>query len=96
VTLAGLDQAEKEGIFVNAKQRAQFFHAALSAPGEARNDLRILAELATLFGRRPVWSDAASVRAEMAAREDRLAALGAGIDPLGLRLDGAHRAEVSG
>ena len=95
VTLAGANHAEKEGIFVNAQGRAQIFHAALASPGEARNDLRILAELATLFGRRPVWSDAASVRLELGAREDGFAAIAAGIDASGRPLDAvASRSEV--
>lgn len=96
ITLAGRSWAEKDGTFVNKDGRAQALHAAVPAPEGSRDDLRILSELGAVLGHEPSWSDAASVRSEMAARNRAFAALTGDPDPLGRSLDGAEAAEVDG
>jgi NADH-quinone oxidoreductase subunit G len=87
VTLASLEHAEKEGIFVNRDGRAQVFHKAFDGPGQTRDPLRILAELAALMGSTPSWREAGDVRSELVARREAFAALSGGMDPGGILLD---------
>jgi formate dehydrogenase major subunit/formate dehydrogenase alpha subunit len=78
VLLPGASFAEKAGTFTNTERRIQLIRPAVSAPGEARPDWTIVAELArrvlAVEGRRPVgpyagwaYSDPAQIMAEVAA-----------------------------
>lgn len=46
ILLAGASFAEKTGTFTNTERRVQMVHKAIEAPGEARPDWRIIADLA--------------------------------------------------
>lgn len=87
VVLPTTKWAEKEGSFVSGKGRLQLLHAAVAAPAEARDALRVLAELAALAGSDVRWRDAESIRGELAATHGDFAALAEGIGPQGLALD---------
>ncbi len=86
--------AEREGTFVNREGRAQTFAAAIDAPGEARDPLRVIRELGALFGHEPTWDGIEAVRSELCAREGAFAAMAQGVGPLGLALDAAAESEV--
>jgi NADH-quinone oxidoreductase subunit G len=96
VTLASLEHAEREGIFVNAKGRAQAFHRAFEGPGQARDPLRILKELGALMEAEPAWTGVEDVRAEIVARRAEFAAMGTGVGPEGVSLEGGASQSLSG
>jgi predicted molibdopterin-dependent oxidoreductase YjgC len=77
VILPAATFAEKDGTFVNSDRRVLRVRKAVDSPGEAREDLAILQELARRMGR-PIGSyrDAAEVFDEIA----RVAPIMAGID----------------
>ena len=50
VVLPGAAFAEKDGTFANTERRVQRIRKAVDPPGEAREDWRIIQELATRFG----------------------------------------------
>lgn len=87
VTLASLEHAEKEGIFVNRVGRAQVYHRAFDGPGQARDPLRIIKELGALMRCEPAWSGVEDVRADLVARRDGFAGLAGDVGPLGVPLD---------
>jgi predicted molibdopterin-dependent oxidoreductase YjgC len=77
VVLPAASFAEKDGTFVNSDRRVLRVRRAVSSPGEAREDLTILQEIARRMGR-PIgsYSGAAEVFDEIA----RVAPILAGID----------------
>jgi predicted molibdopterin-dependent oxidoreductase YjgC len=50
VVLPAASFAEKDGTFTNTERKVQLIHAAVPAPGEARADWRIIADLARRMG----------------------------------------------
>jgi predicted molibdopterin-dependent oxidoreductase YjgC len=56
VVLPAASFAEKDGTFTNTERRVQLLHKAVPAPGEAREDWRIIAELARRMGAGDAWS----------------------------------------
>jgi formate dehydrogenase major subunit len=59
--------AEKDGSFANTERRVQRVRKAVDAPGEARSDLDILAELLARFGLPQADASPAAIFAEIAA-----------------------------
>jgi formate dehydrogenase alpha subunit len=66
VVLAGASFAEKEGTFTNTERCVQRVRTALPPPGEAREDWRILTDLAQRMGASWSYAGAADVFDEMA------------------------------
>ncbi|RPI30587.1 MAG: formate dehydrogenase subunit alpha, partial [Actinomycetota bacterium] len=69
VVLPAASYAEKDGTFTNTERRVQLLHQAVAAPGEAREDWRIIAELARRMGAETGWSypGTADIMREIAA-----------------------------
>ncbi|MHB0867870.1 MAG: NADH-quinone oxidoreductase subunit NuoG [Chloroflexota bacterium] len=67
VVLPGAAFAEKEGSFTNLERRVQRLEAAVSAPGEARSDWQVLADVARGLGADWGFTRAGEVFDEMAA-----------------------------
>jgi formate dehydrogenase alpha subunit len=67
VVLPACTFAEKEGTFTNTERRVQRVRKALQAPGEAREDWRILCELAGRMGYPMSYRDAGQVQEEIAS-----------------------------
>jgi NADH-quinone oxidoreductase subunit G len=63
VVLPGAAWAEKDGLFTNDQGRVQTTARVMTAPGDARDDSRILTELAGLLGVPFTWPTTAAVRA---------------------------------
>jgi NADH-quinone oxidoreductase subunit G len=68
VVLPGVSFVEKEASYTNDQGRLQGAARVLPAPGDAMEDWRILATLATELGLRFDYSSAAQVRSDIAAR----------------------------
>ena len=69
--------AEKDGTFTNCERRVQRIRQAIAAPGLARSDWQILAELALRMGYPGMaWADAEAVFAEMAGLTPIYSAIG--------------------
>ena len=69
--------AEKDGTFTNCERRVQRIRQAIAAPGLARCDWQILAELALRMGYPGMaWADAEEVFAEMTALTPIYSAIG--------------------
>jgi formate dehydrogenase major subunit len=66
VVMAGVSFAEKEGTFTNTERRVQRVRTALTPPGEAREDWRVLTELGKRMGAGWDYASAAEVFDEMA------------------------------
>jgi NADH-quinone oxidoreductase subunit G len=73
VILPGAAYTEKEGTYLNTEGRAQRSHAALRAPGEAREDWRIIRAAGQALGVTLSFDDLAQLRAEMVAAVPALA-----------------------
>ena len=59
--------AEKEGSFTNTERRIQKVNRALNPPGQAREDWRILSDLAALLGRPFAFANSAEIMNEIAS-----------------------------
>jgi len=59
--------AEKEGTFTNTERKVLRVRKALDAPGEAREDYRIISEIAQKMGYEMSYADASAVMAEINA-----------------------------
>ena len=59
--------AEKDGTFTNTERRVQRVRKAVSLPGEAMDDWRILCDLSTRLGYDMDYADAAAIADEIAA-----------------------------
>lgn len=66
VVLPAAASLEKDGTFVNTERRVQRFYRALDPPGEARDELWILQEMACRLGARWQYRHPAEVMAEVA------------------------------
>jgi formate dehydrogenase alpha subunit len=66
VVLPAFSFAEKDGTFTNTERRVQRVRPAVRPPGEARDDWRILCELATRMGYPMSYPDAAAIMEEIA------------------------------
>jgi formate dehydrogenase major subunit len=73
VVLPGAAWPEKDGTVTNTNRQVQLGRAAVSPPGEARQDLRIIADLARRLGLDWQYSHARDVFAEMAQAMPSLA-----------------------
>ncbi|MCP3981699.1 MAG: molybdopterin-dependent oxidoreductase [bacterium] len=68
--------AEKDGVFTNSDRRVQRVRKAVDPPGQAREDWRILCDLARAAGYpMPDYSDPAEIYAEMAAVTPKVAGI---------------------
>ena len=67
VVLPACSFAEKEGTFTNTERRVQRVRAAVAAPGEAREDWRIICDLAGRMGYPMEYSGADAIQAEIAS-----------------------------
>jgi predicted molibdopterin-dependent oxidoreductase YjgC len=67
VVLPAFSFAEKDGTFTNTERRVQRVRAAVRPPGEARDDWRILCEVATLMGYPMSYSDSSAIMDEIAS-----------------------------
>ena len=67
VVLPACAFAEKEGTFTNTERRVQRVRKAVEPPGEAREDWRILCELAAQMGYKMSYSDAGEIQKEIAS-----------------------------
>ena len=56
VVLPAASFAEKDGTFTNTERKVQLLHKAVAAPGEAREDWRVIADLARRMGAETGWS----------------------------------------
>jgi NADH-quinone oxidoreductase subunit G len=65
VILPGVAYTEKDGTYVNTEGRVQRGYRALVAPGEAREDWRILRAFSDLLGRALPYDDLDGVRAHL-------------------------------
>ncbi len=66
VVLPACSFAEKDGTFTNTERRIQRVRRAAAPPGEAREDWRIICELASRMGYRMEYADAAAAQQEIA------------------------------
>jgi assimilatory nitrate reductase catalytic subunit len=82
VLLPATAWAEKEGTVTNSERRISRQRSVLPAPGQARDDWRILADVAGRMGWRDAfaWADAAGVFAEYAALSGVAGGLGSDFD----------------
>ncbi len=96
IVLPGASSSEKETSYANDKGRLQAASRALPLVGDSKEDWQILVNLARALGVTLPYADAASVRADIAARFAGTAAV-AGIDALtfGQPLEGRHWLEAS-
>jgi formate dehydrogenase major subunit len=67
VVLPACSFAEKDGTFTNTERRVLRVRKALEAPGEAREDWRILCEVASRLGHPMGYADAEAVQREIAS-----------------------------
>ena len=67
VVLPAASFAESDGTFVNTERRVQRVRRAVEPPGEAREDLRIVRDIAARMGRPMPFDSAAGAWAEMAS-----------------------------
>lgn len=67
--------AEKEGVFTNSERRVQRVRKAVEPPGEAREDWRILIDLANACGADWSYDSPAAVYDEMARDADKFAGI---------------------
>jgi NADH-quinone oxidoreductase subunit G len=81
--------AETDGIFVNAKGRAQALNASIEGPADARNAVVVLRELARLCASEFAWNSPLELRQDLTATQDSWGVLAGGIDPKGVGLDDA-------
>jgi predicted molibdopterin-dependent oxidoreductase YjgC len=66
VVLPAAAFAEKDGTFTNSERRVQLLRRALKAPGQAREDWRILSDVAARMGASLSWSSTAEIMDEIA------------------------------
>lgn len=76
VVLPGAAYTEKEATYVNTEGRAQTTLPAVSPPGEARVDWKILRALAEVTSKKPPYSDLQGLRRRMADIAPHLTRLG--------------------
>ncbi|MFT5734794.1 MAG: formate dehydrogenase major subunit/formate dehydrogenase alpha subunit [Planctomycetota bacterium] len=67
--------AEKEGVFTNSERRVQRVRKAIDPPGEAREDWRILIDLANASGANWTFESAAEVYDELARDSDKFSGI---------------------
>ena len=67
--------AEKEGVFTNSERRVQRVRKAVEPPGEAREDWKILIDLANACGAKWTYSGAAEVYDEMVQHADKFSGI---------------------
>lgn len=96
VVLPGRAFAEKDGHWVNKDGRLQRLQKAFDGPGDSRDDLQLLRELAVLLGHEPSWEDREGLVAELIATGDAFAAMAQGVPPTGLPLDGSTATSDAG
>jgi NADH-quinone oxidoreductase subunit G len=65
VILPGAAYTEKEGIYVNAEGRSQYAHKAVSPPGEAKEDWRIIADILNNVGYKQSYNSIHDVRKDL-------------------------------
>jgi formate dehydrogenase major subunit len=75
VVLPAAGWAETDGTFTNTERRVQRVRRAVSAPGEAREDWRIVADLSTRLGYPMSYESAADVWNEVAGATELLAGI---------------------
>jgi formate dehydrogenase major subunit len=75
VVLPAASFAESEGTFTNTERRVQRVRKAVSPPGEAREDWRIIAELSERMGYPSLYEDPSQVWDEVAANTPILAGI---------------------
>jgi formate dehydrogenase alpha subunit len=66
VVLPTASFAEKDGTFTNTERRVQLVRKAIDAPGEAREDWRIVAEISSRLGYPMSYASSAEIMAEIA------------------------------
>jgi predicted molibdopterin-dependent oxidoreductase YjgC len=76
VVLPACSFAEKEGTFTNTERRVLRVRKALEAPGEAREDWKILCELSSRLGHPMGYDDAEAVMREIASLTPIYAGIG--------------------
>jgi formate dehydrogenase alpha subunit len=76
VVLPACSFAEKEGTFTNTERRVLRVRKALEAPGEAREDWRILCEVASRLGHPMGYDDAEAIMREIASLTPIYAGIG--------------------
>jgi len=67
VVLPSCSFAEKDGTFTNTERRVQRVRKAISPPGEAREDWRIICEVANRMGYPMSYDDASAIQDEIAS-----------------------------
>ncbi|QDV09382.1 Formate dehydrogenase H [Planctomycetes bacterium Poly30] len=67
--------AEKEGVFTNSERRVQRVRKAVDPPGHAREDWRILIDMANASGARWAFESAADVYDELARDADKFSGI---------------------
>ncbi len=67
IVLPATSFAEKDGTFTNTERRVQRVRKALQPPGEAREDWRILCEMASRMGYPMSYADASAIQQEIAS-----------------------------
>ncbi len=67
VVLSAASFAEKDGTFTNTERRVQLLHSAVSSPGEARADWRVVTDLACRMGAGWEYEHPREIMAEIAA-----------------------------
>ena len=67
VVLPAASFAEKDGTFTNTERRVQLLRPAVSPPGEARPDWKIICDIATAMGYPMSYPDAAAIMEEIAS-----------------------------
>lgn len=65
VILPGSAYTEKDGLYINTEGRVQFAKQAVWAPGEAREDWKIIRALSTLLNRTLPYDDVVQLRARI-------------------------------
>jgi formate dehydrogenase alpha subunit len=67
VVLPAASFAEKDGTFTNTERRVQLLRPAVSPPGEARPDWKIICDISTAMGYEMTYPNAAAIMEEIAS-----------------------------
>ncbi len=86
VVLPAASFAEKSGTFTNTERRVQLVRPAVSSPGEAKADWRILCDLAARFGQSWGYEESAEIMSDLSALTPSYGGISYDrLDPVGLQ-----------
>lgn len=77
IILPGAAYTEKDGLYVNTEGRVQMAKKAVSAPGEAREDWKIIRALSEVIGKTLAYNSLAQLRVRLVAEFPQFSKIGA-------------------